>query len=146
MTEFDIEEFKKRFPKLAEEIFGGTAKKITLRVHMSLPDPWRGYVPTVVDYIRRCKTVEEAYEVIDYLLRRRQLSEDEAEELKKILRNGGIEAFGGTKEDDYYYKQARKYWQLVKAYRRRARSSVLQDLQEDLEETEESSEPSQQQS
>lgn len=119
MSEFDVEEFKKKFPKLAEEIFGGSSKKVELRVQMNLPDPWRGYVPTPIDYIRRCKTVEEALNVLDYLQKRGELTEEEATELKKILREGGIEAFGGKKEDDYYYKQARKYWQLVKTRRRR---------------------------
>lgn len=139
MSEFNIDEFRKRFPKLAEEIFGGSSKKIELRVQMNLPDPWRGYVPTPIDYIRRCKTVEEALNVVDYLLRKGELSEEEAEELKKILRNGGIEVFGGKKEDDYYYKQARRYWQLVKAQRRRRLLAKM--LQED-EPSEEPNEPS----
>ncbi|MEM2024794.1 MAG: DUF2095 family protein [Desulfurococcaceae archaeon] len=115
--EFDLEEFKKRFPKLAEEIFGDKANKpnqIKLTVDVETLDPWRGYVPTSVDYIRRCNTVEEANEVIDYLLRRGELSEPEAEKLREILRRGGIDAFGGKKEDNYYYKQAKRYWSMIR--------------------------------
>lgn len=106
--EYDVEDFKKKFPRLADEIFSSKSKQFKLRIQVV--DPWRGYVPTVVDYIRRCKTVEEAIEVIDYLVRRNELGVDDAEKLKEKLRNGGIEAFGGRKEDDYYYKYARRYW------------------------------------
>ncbi|MGC8982391.1 MAG: DUF2095 family protein [Desulfurococcaceae archaeon] len=127
MKEYDLEEFKKKFPRLAKEMFSDEAKKLELRVEMGLPDPWRGYVPTVVDYIRRCKSVEEALEVIDYLAKRGELEAEEAEELKKILMSNGIEAFGGRKEDDYYYKQARKYWQLVRARRWRRRLEMHEE-------------------
>ncbi|MEM1774991.1 MAG: DUF2095 family protein [Desulfurococcaceae archaeon] len=131
MGEYDIEEFKKKFPWLAKEILEGETEKITLRVKTGLPDPWRGYVPTVVDYIRRCKTVDEAFKVIEYLLRRGELTTEEAEELKRKLESGGIEAFGGRKEDDYYYKQARKYWQMVKAMKRRnSRMTVQEQIEE----------------
>ncbi len=127
MKEYDLEEFKKKFPRLAKEMFSDEAKKLELRVEMGLPDPWRGYVPTVVDYIRRCKSVEEALEVVNYLAKRGELEAEEAEELKKILMSNGIEAFGGRKEDDYYYKQARKYWQLVRARRWRRRLEMHEE-------------------
>ncbi|MEM4661197.1 MAG: DUF2095 family protein [Desulfurococcaceae archaeon] len=106
--EYNVEEFKRRYPRLADEVFGGKAMKLALRV--SILDPWRGYIPTAVDYIRRCRTVEEAFEVIDYLVKRNELSFEEAERLRAKLREGGIDAFGGRKEDDYYYKQAMRYW------------------------------------
>lgn len=106
--EYDAEEFRKRYPKLADEMFGRKAMKLSLKV--SILDPWRGYIPTVVDYIRRCRTVEEAFEVIDYLVKHNELSLEEAEKLKAKLREGGIDAFGGRKEDNYYYKQAMRYW------------------------------------
>lgn len=112
-SDYDIEEFKKRFPGLAGEIFGGKTKKIALR--MTIIDPWRGYVPTAVDYIRRCRTIEEAFEVIEYLVKRNELSHEEAEKLRVKLREGGIDAFGGRKEDNYYYKQAMRYWSVIKA-------------------------------
>ncbi|MEM0003915.1 MAG: DUF2095 family protein [Desulfurococcaceae archaeon] len=116
VPEYDVEDFKKKFPRLADEMFSGNPKQLKLR--MRNIDPWRGYVPTVVDYIRRCKSVEEAFEVIEYLVRRNELSTKEADELKEKLRNGGIEAFGGRKEDDYYYRYARRYWASLVSYQR----------------------------
>lgn len=132
MGEYSIDEFKKKFPKLAEEIFGGTAKKLELRVEMGFSDPWRGYVPTVIDYIRRCRTVEEALEVINYLLKHGELTQDEAKALESLLRSGGIEAFGGRKEDDYYYKQARRYWQLMRAKMRKEQEKRQYMLSEEF--------------
>lgn len=111
--EYDVEEFKRRYSKLADEMFRGKAMRLTLKV--SVIDPWRGYVPTVIDYIRRCRTVEEAFEVIDYLVKHDELSLEEAEKLKAKLREGGIDAFGGRKEDNYYYKQAMRYWGFARA-------------------------------
>lgn len=119
--EYDVEEFKKKFPNLAGEIFEGRTKNIAVRV--STVDPWRGYVPTVIDYIRRCRTVEEAFEVIDYLVKRKELSPEEAEKLVEKLKAGGIEAFGGRKEDNYYYKQAQRYWSTLRSRSRELSSS-----------------------
>lgn len=108
----DIGELRRRYPYLIDEILGDRAKKISFKIH--IVDPWRNYTPTAVDYIRRCKTIEEAFEVIEYLLKRNEISLEEAEALRNKLRNGGIEAFGGRKEDNYYYKQAKRYWNLLK--------------------------------
>lgn len=124
--EYDIEEFKKRFPKLSDEILSGKTK--SMKLNIEIIDPWRGYVPTVVDYIRRCKSLEEALDVIDYLVRRGELPVEEAERIKDILRDKGIEAFGGRKDDDYYYKEARKYWNILK----RKLLESAEELEEDI--------------
>jgi Uncharacterized protein conserved in archaea len=123
--EYDVEDFKKKFPRLADEMFSGNSKQLKLR--MRNIDPWRGYVPTVVDYIRRCKSVEEAFEVIEYLVRRNELSTKEADELKEKLRNGGIEAFGGRKEDDYYYRYARRYWASLVSHQRSVEEEEVEE-------------------
>ena len=115
--EFNVEEFKRKFPKLAEEIFNSKDKHLTLRVESGFSDPWRNYVPTVIDYIRRCKTVDEALRVIEYLSKRGELTGEEAEELKSILLTQGLDFFGSRKEDDYYYKEARRYWSLMRKQR-----------------------------
>ena len=113
MEEINIDEFKRKYPKLAEELLSNKTPSIKLKFSVESIDPWRGYIPTVVDYIRRCKTIEEAYEVIDYLVRRGELSSDEAEKLRKTLKEKGLDAFG-KKEDNYYYKQAKKYWSKIR--------------------------------
>ncbi|MEM1627899.1 MAG: DUF2095 family protein [Desulfurococcaceae archaeon] len=116
--EFDVEEFRKRFPHLAGEILDNKTKQITLKVDKHLIDPWKGYIPTAIDYIRRCSTVKEAHEVINYLIKRGELKAEEGYEIMKIIETQGLEAFGGRKEDDYYYKEARKYWNMLKSRKR----------------------------
>lgn len=98
-----MDEFKRKYPHLYRELAEGAAPSLKLKVSF---DPWRGYTPTPVDYIRRCKTVDEAREVLDYLLSRREISESEYSQLMNILVKGGLEAFGGRKPDNYYYRAA----------------------------------------
>lgn len=99
MTEFDINEFKKKYPHLAEELL----KERGIRVKF---DIFRGYQPGVVDFIRRCDTEEEAIEIVDYLERRGELSHDEAEEIRRKILEEGVRSFGPKKEDGYYLKVA----------------------------------------
>ena len=47
------------------------------------------------------------------------------------MRSGGIEAFGGRKEDDYYYREAVKYWNKLARKIKRSES----ELEENIEET-----------
>jgi len=112
MVEMGIDEFKKRFPHLAREILGDEIPGLVIEFEReeTYPDPWRGYVPSVEDYLRRCNTIEEAYEVIDYLEKHGEITHEEAENYRNILREHGLSYFGPKKEDDYYYKKAREYW------------------------------------
>jgi len=112
MIEMSIDEFRRKFPHLAQEILDENSPGLAIEIEREdvYPDPWRGYLPTPVDYIRRCKTLEEAYEVIDYLEKHGELTREEAESFRKILKEHGLSYFGPRKEDDYYYKKAKEYW------------------------------------
>ncbi|ADI32706.1 DUF2095 family protein [Staphylothermus hellenicus] len=106
-----IEEFKKKYPHLAEEVLGEEkSQDLNLTIKKPIPDPWRGYIPGPIDYIRRCKTVEEALEVLDYLEKHGEINSDEANELRRILKEKGLGFFGSRKEDNYYYRKAVEYW------------------------------------
>ncbi|MFZ8791589.1 MAG: DUF2095 family protein [Thermosphaera aggregans] len=111
----DLEEFKKKYPNLYREIVEKEGKSITVGFDPSTIDPWRGYVPSVVDYIRRCKSVEEALEVVNYLRQRGEIGEREASELRSILEDKGLGFFGERKGDDYYYREASRYWESLRA-------------------------------
>ena len=65
------------------------------------------YTPDVVDFIRRCDTVIQAEEVIDYMEKRGEIDKDYAERLKKQLKNKGLRSFGSKKEKDYYLKHGK---------------------------------------
>ncbi|MEM4433307.1 MAG: DUF2095 family protein [Thermosphaera sp.] len=119
---YELDEFRRKFPNLYREIVKGEGKSLSVKFDQSSLDPWRGYVPSIVDYIRRCKTIEEAFEVVDYMVRRGEVSESEARELKKILEEKGLDFFGERKGDDYYYREAVKHWEsLRKTAEKRAR-------------------------
>jgi len=70
------------------------------------PDKFRHYCPDVVDFLRRCNTNKEAEEIITYLQKRGELTEEKACELKTQLHKDGVRSFGPKKEEDYYFKQS----------------------------------------
>jgi hypothetical protein len=75
-------------------------------VSVSEPDKFRHYNPTVVDFIRRCDTDAQAEEIIAFLHKKGELTEDYACELRTQLKKDGLRSFGPKKEDDYYFKQS----------------------------------------
>jgi hypothetical protein len=61
-----------------------------------------GYVPDVIDFMRRCDNEQQAIEIIDYLERRREIGSPYAKKLKKQLKEKGVRSFGSKKQEDYY--------------------------------------------
>lgn len=101
------EKFRRRFPHLAEELRSEASIRVDSmrqrdesRVkHLNL---FRGYTPTVIDYIRRCEDEAQAEQTISYLERKKEVSAEHAELLRKQLRQKGLRSFGAKKGDDYY--------------------------------------------
>ena len=111
-VETDKKSFKKMFPNLSEELESGDSKVPIDAIRTdsgaaekSLPDNFSNYEPTVVDFIRRCDTEEQAKEIIAYLETRGKLSKEYAVELRKQLKREGVRSFGSKKEESYYFKQ-----------------------------------------
>jgi hypothetical protein len=71
------------------------------------PDPYRyaGYNPTVVDFIRRCDTSDQAIEIIDFLEKKGELDSLEATKLKDQIASNGVRSFGSKKESGFYFLQ-----------------------------------------
>lgn len=99
------EEFKKKFPNLAKEmedkvqtvnIGGVRTYDVEEFDEIKMPD--------AVSYLRRCETEEQAFEVIDYLERKGEISKDYADTLRKQLKEKGVRSFGSFKEPDYYMR------------------------------------------
>jgi len=97
----DKERFKRMFPNLAKEL-EESEKTYTLRIERDDKDPWRGYEPDVIDFIRRAETVEDALKVIEYLEKRGELSKGRADSLRKQLLEKGLSSFGPRKKPGYY--------------------------------------------
>ena len=111
--EIDKEQFKKMFPNLAREIESGeySVRITSIRSDIQVGErassrKFDGYMPDVIDFIRRCDTGEQAEEIIDYMERRGEISTKYAEKLRKQLKEKGVRSFGPKKESDYYLKQA----------------------------------------
>ena len=99
----DLEEFKKKYPNLWKEISENPGTRVKLK------DPLRGYNPTVIDFIQRASTKEEALEVIDYMEKRGEINPSYAEKLREIINEHGPRFFGPKREDGYYLKQYYAY-------------------------------------
>ena len=112
MVDVDTREFKRRFPHLAKELesqkgtFGITSVNGVAAVEKPVGDPFSGYTPTVLDYLRRCGSDKEAEETIDYLEKKGEIDSEYAKQLRKTLKEHGLSSFGPKKEDDYYLKRA----------------------------------------
>jgi hypothetical protein len=109
--EVDKKVFKRMFPNLAKEMDerrqGVRISSVRLDItaaERASSDKFAGYIPDVVDYIRRCDTKEQAEEIISYLEKRGEVSSDYARRLRRQLREKGVRSFGPKKEDGYYLK------------------------------------------
>ncbi len=104
MTGMEKKDFKKRFPKLAEEIYSG-AGKADIKFQVEKPKAKRKFAshdPDAIDFIRRCSTEDQAYEIIEYLEKRGEVTKETADELCKQLREKGLSSFGRKKNAGHY--------------------------------------------
>ena len=110
--EIDKEEFKKKYPKLIDEIENSDKKiKIDLSKNKAesskndkIKKNFRGYDPTITDFIQRCTTVDEANSIIDYLENRREVSKEHAKSIREQIKEKGIRSFGPKKKENYYFE------------------------------------------
>jgi hypothetical protein len=124
----DKNEIKKMFPHLLRELEGSDNKvsidgvradgaeaekndldpeEIMLaQADAAVPDKFRHYNPTVVDFIRRCDNDAQAEEIVAYMGKRGELTKEEASEVRAQLKKEGLRSFGCKKEDGYYFHQS----------------------------------------
>ena len=107
------ESIRKMFPHLCKELEGGEGKVEINSIRTdpekaeeAVSDEFRHYDPTVVDFIRRCDTETEAEAIINFLEKRRELTGEYAEQLRKQLKKEGVRSFGSKKEEGYYFTQS----------------------------------------
>ena len=116
--EYSREDFETSLPNLAAELKNeNIADKASIPIdavrhpgdeETEVVDDYRPkelYNPGACDFVRRCSTDEEAIEIIDYCLARGELTEEEAEDMKKQLHEKGLESFGPKKTAGYYQRK-----------------------------------------
>jgi len=123
----DKESLKKMFPNLYKELEQGEAKisidsvrrnpgeaetekakaaeEVEPKSATTMPDKLRHFNPTVVDFIRRCDTKAQAEEIIAYLQKKGEITEEYADELRCQLKRRNVRSFGNKKEENYYFRE-----------------------------------------
>ncbi len=101
------EKFKKNFPKLNKELEEGGALKVDAvkgkrgEAERIVPD-LQGYEPTVVDYLRRCRTDDEGVEIVNYVEKKGDITAEYAKELRHRILKHGVRSFGKLIEAGHY--------------------------------------------
>jgi hypothetical protein len=125
----DKESLKKMFPNLYRELEQGEVKisidsvrrnpqeaetetteaaekqEVEPKAATTNPDKLRHFNPTAVDFIRRCDTEAQAEEIIVYLQKKGEITEEYAEELRCQLKQEGVRSFGPKKEENHYFRE-----------------------------------------
>jgi len=104
------ESFKKMFPNIAKEIESGENRVQVNSVRTdsetgeraASPERLVNYSPDVVDFIRRCDTLEQAEEIIAYMEKRGEIGYQYAERLRQQLKSKGLRSFGPKKKENHY--------------------------------------------
>ncbi len=110
--EMGKKKFRKMFSHLAEELEAGehriaisSVRTDTQTGESASSKKFAGYMPDVVDFIRRCDNTEQAEEIISYMEGNGGISREYAERLRKQLKEKGVRSFGSKKEEGYYFRQ-----------------------------------------
>ncbi len=101
-------EFREVFPDLSKELEEKSTKTFkidgvrTMAEETESKGEAKTFTPDVVDYIRRCDTVSQAFEIVDYLMKRNEINAAQAREIKSQIKADGLRSFGSKKEKDHY--------------------------------------------
>lgn len=93
----------------AKEIEDDIENEIEMSKEMGkIDDPYRfsGYDPNVIDFIRRCDTNEQAYEIIDFMEKKGEIKGSQAESLRKQIKTKGLRSFGEKKKSGFYFQHS----------------------------------------
>jgi hypothetical protein len=102
--------FSKRFPNLSREMGGRGSIKVNAvrsdrREAERAAHAKQGYLPTAVDFIRRCNNDEEALEIINFLENKGEITPSHAKKLREQLVKRGLRSFGPKRGPGCYEKE-----------------------------------------
>ena len=104
------DDLRRSFPALADELEeeGTKSFKIdgvrTMSEESDEGQEKQTFTPDVVDYIRRCDTIPQAIEIVDFLEKRGEITAAQAKAIKSQIKTEGIRSFGAKKEKDHYLR------------------------------------------
>jgi len=109
--EVDKKKFNKKYPKIAKELendsnkikisFENSAEKLNKKDQNI---EFSRYDPSVIDFIRRCNTIEETESIISYLEKRNEISKKLGKIIRNQIKKNGIRSFGSKKSKNHYSK------------------------------------------
>nr|MDO8135232.1 DUF2095 family protein [Candidatus Njordarchaeum guaymaensis] len=107
--EYDREEFKRKFPHLHKELEEVEEEALTqAELQDANRDSLSGHITDVISYIRRARTDSEAVEIVNYLGKRGEISEEHSRALLKQIQEEGVRSFGSLRTWGHYEKELRK--------------------------------------
>ena len=107
----EYKEVKKKYPSIYQELQLETSK---VRISSYRSDTntgeaaavsghnLTGYMPDVIDYLRRCDNEAQAKEIIEFLKEQGELSSQYADRLIAQLLEHGVRSFGSKKPPGWY--------------------------------------------
>lgn len=111
MKGIDEKELKKSYPSLHKELAesngnqpedGNNHRKLKAKV-----DTGRGYDPSIIDFLQRCSTDDEAIEIVDFMEKKGDISRPYANSLRKKIADKGVRSFGPKRVPWHYEKVLR---------------------------------------
>ena len=73
------------------------------------PNRLRHFSPSAVDFIRRCDTEAQVEEIVAYLQKKGEITQENAEQLRCKLKRDGLRSFGPKKGENYYFREGGIY-------------------------------------
>ena len=99
--DYDLNDFSKTLPNLADELthvdHPGSLPLDDIKFDDVVPRK-----PGVVEFIQRCTTDYEALEIIDFLEKKEEISQELADNYRDRLKKKGLTDFGPHKERGFY--------------------------------------------
>ncbi len=103
------EDFRRDLPALNKELKEGNTRSFKIDGVRTMSDESTeskeekiAYTPDVVDYIRRCDTLTQANEIVEFLVKQDEISPAQGRAIKAKLKADGIRSFGAKREKDHY--------------------------------------------
>ncbi|MCF2138950.1 MAG: DUF2095 family protein [Candidatus Lokiarchaeota archaeon] len=105
--EYDLNDFNESLPNLAKELY--EKKESPEIIIEGIRKEEKPNDPGVIDFIQRCKTSEEAFEIINFLEKQGEIDPKEANNLISQIKENGIRSFGPLKTYGHYERNFRNY-------------------------------------
>ncbi|MHA1615107.1 MAG: DUF2095 family protein [Candidatus Thorarchaeota archaeon] len=100
------EDYRRDFPALNKELEEGITRSFKIDGVRTVSEESKeekiAYTPDVVDYIRRCDTLTQANEIVEFLVKQDEISPAQGRAIKAKLKADGIRSFGAKREKDHY--------------------------------------------